>query len=675
MSKKMSISSMSQSTTNNKKQSIANLKNINAKNDIKIKNNEEDNEEEESEKDEEEKEEEEIEEEKEEEKEDKKELKSNNNNNNKKNQVEEEKNNTNKKVNIVINLDRNDKNKNNKINNNNNNKNKIISIENENSTKRETNYKLKAEMLEKENIELKNSVNKKQEEINRLTKVNNKLRKNLEQVSSKVDILLKKANDNVLSPKKKKNVSENSNNNNNANSNSNSNSNSSEKEAKSKDMQLKNSLSMIHYLTKDNKKLRKEIENLNKISPADVHSTELLLKKKEEEINTLNMENHKLKEELNKYKYVEKTIENLKKKIVTLNDIITRQIAKINTLKEENKKYSNALDNNNNNNNSNNENPSNDNSHVNNTKLMKIIQKNKNKKNNSKILNSNSQNNSRNKVIIFRQRSSSLRNIKKKKDMKFCSTNKNFYKLFNESEQKAISTLFESEEDLTIFKQKIGILENRNCVAEKQYEKEIKDLKSMINDKDVTIQGLNIKIRENEMKIKVLENQSKEKEKGHTGPRKKQNGKKVDIDQLLKEYGAVPQNYKNKNEQIEKLKEIIRNLKEELNKYIVEKSTQKEINNIKNEIGVANMIDLEKILSNEKKFMESILEIRKNEVQIFIKGNNNGKETSNFTNFKNASRDNKRSYSNFSITTKNSKSLSRNKNNNNINNKSTKGKK
>ena len=74
-----------------------------------------------------------------------------------------------------------------------------------------------------------------------------------------------------------------------------------------------------------------------------------------------------------------------------------------------------------------------------------------------------------------------MMNIKKDKDKdkdkdkeksNFYSSGKNFYKLFNDSERKAISVLFNSAEDLNNFKQKISIIENRNKRTENTLKNE-----------------------------------------------------------------------------------------------------------------------------------------------------------------------------------------------------------
>ena len=151
----------------------------------------------------------------------------------------------------------------------------------------------------------------------------------------------------------------------------------------------------------------------------------------------------------------------------------------------------------------------------------------------------------------------------------------------------------------------------------------------------------------------------------------------MNVEQQLKEFG-FDNNSKTKKEQIEKLNCIINNLKEELEKNNIEKCKEKEINDIKKEIGVIEVIDIDKILpSKTKKFMQSYLEISKDEVQINIIGkvhssyqnrNNrselnkneiNGKELKSVKIMKNIGKQNQKVYSSYGINKKN--------NNNNIN--------
>ena len=501
--------------------------------------------------------------------------------------------------------------------------------------KKDINYKLKAEALEKENSEIKINLNQKEEEIAKLSKINEKLRKNLEKVSVQVDTLLKKVNDNALYHKKAKNLSPDNNEKNNSNDN----------DSLAKEKQLKSSLSMIHYLTKDNKKLRKQIESLNQLSPIDPHNVELL-KKKEEEINTLSEENKKLKEEINQLKYSEKTIENLKKKIIILNDTINRLNEKNDSIKEENKNYKLQINNNIGDINSN---ANNNISNISDNKLKQITQNNHNKKH-TKLLIQSSENMAKPKRIIFNERSTSVKNLVKR-NIKFCSTTKHFYKLFNESEQKAISTLFESKEDLDNFKQKINILENRNSFSEKQLNNEIKGLKKAINEKDEQIKYLNIKIKGDNAKINSLKNNNSKELINKTLKENRSKNKSPEVERNLRAFGFKEKS-KTKNEQIEKLNLIIEGLKKELNKYYYEKSKEKEIDNLNIEIGLQGLVDVKKIVSDKtKKFKQKILKVTKNEVDIFLKGvpppapktnPNKEKDTKSVKLFRNSTNDYKR---------------------------------
>jgi hypothetical protein len=237
---------------------------------------------------------------------------------------------------------------------------------------------------------------------------------------------------------------------------------------------------------------------------------------------------------------------------------------------------------------------------------------------------------------------------------------KNFYKLFNDNEQKAISTLFKSEEDLNSFKQKITILENRNINAEKRFIKEIKDLKKMINEKDEQIKKLNEKIHEYEIKYKILQNESKEKLNTFNQHILTPKEKKTTVEQQLKEFGYI-RNIRNKNEKIEKLNCIINNLKEEINKNHIEKNKEKELNEFKNEIGKIEIFDLKNILPNIKRSnKQSSLVIKKKEIQISIQGK---KKKVTYRYEKSNGKDNQKTYSIYSGNKKNSNSLNKNNNN------------
>jgi hypothetical protein len=321
-----------------------------------------------------------------------------------------------------------------------------------------------------------------------------------------------------------------------------------------------------------------------------------------------------------------------------LNDTIFRLNKNIVSLKEEIKAKQNIIDNMKNNNNNSNGN------------LVSKLAKEKKILGNYTKININTNKNAN----LSRQRSSSLNRMGKGKDIKFCSTTKNFYKLFNESEQKAISTLFESEEEFNAFKQKIGILENRNSSAEKIFTKEIKDLKQKINEKDNTIKELNTKILANEVKIKAIKNKSKENNNNTNNNNNSSNQKvkkKLNVKQQLKDLGYTNK-INTKYDQIETMNVIIHNLREELNKYHIEKYKEKELNDIKEEVHLKN---------DTKKFGNSLLKVKNKEIQVHIDGmknvdNRNSKELKSVKIMRNIGNERK---SNFSINNNNNNSSSK----------------
>ena len=85
--------------------------------------------------------------------------------------------------------------------------------------------------------------------------------------------------------------------------------------------------------------------------------------------------------------------------------------------------------------------------------------------------------------------------------------NKNFSLLFNDLEKKTLFSLFPEEDDFQRFNQKLDIIENNFNSSAKRYQSNINELKETIDDKDELIAYLREKIRENEMKIKILLNQ------------------------------------------------------------------------------------------------------------------------------------------------------------------------
>ena len=223
-----------------------------------------------------------------------------------------------------------------------------------------------------------------------------------------------------------------------------------EKKLLQKDLQIKNDLSMIHNLTKENKKLKEQVESLNKLlfSSQDISSFDQIFVKNEE-IDKLKKKNI----ELNK-KYEEAISSKImhEKKIKQLENIINKQKKRIYELSSiKDNKINNSVEN---------------------KITLKIPKTNKN---NKILLKSSSENNM----------------IKKEKKIKIISFhnyfNDNIYQLLNEKEINALKKLFGSNEDFNVFNEKLIKLETRNKKAENLFEKNIKNLNKIISNKQQEI--------------------------------------------------------------------------------------------------------------------------------------------------------------------------------------------
>jgi len=198
-----------------------------------------------------------------------------------------------------------------------------------------------------------------------------------------------------------------------------------------------------------------------------------------------------------------------------------------------------------------------------------------------------------------------------KENSNFYSSGKNFYKLFNDTERKAISVLFNSAEDLNNFKKKISIIENRNNRTEELLKNEKRELSKMNSDKDEKINIYNKKIEENERRINQFQNQLKNQKKLNTNLMKKSQ-KQEEVEKIYKEI------INQKEEQIKKLKDentklnnILETMKTDVDKVNIEKSKEKELKELNDEIGIIQIIDVNKVLNIEKKFSIEILQIQK----------------------------------------------------------------
>ena len=358
----------------------------------------------------------------------------------------------------------------------------------------------KQKLIEQANTDKKNydeQISQKKQEIMSLSQINAKLRINLEKVSNQVNKLLEKAEKKNSMQKSGSTTNLEKNNkrfisstlnkyklkeaknkifSNEENKDKDEDIESLKEKLNMKESQLKNSLSLIEFLRKDNKKLKKLSEsfgNENLIENNNINNYKLIeeIKKKNKEINQL----EKAYKEIVSIKTPDKELEYYKNQVLQLKEANSNNEATI-------------------------------------KKLRIAIAQNKEDKKlnlpNSPIINARyklDNMDSKNKISqnIKDHRSSSVINSY---DWRNTNLNKNFGKLLNEKEKNALLKLFESEEEFKNFNKKLNVIDNHYNAIGKRYETTINELKETIKDKDEQIAYLREKIRENEMKIKILMN-------------------------------------------------------------------------------------------------------------------------------------------------------------------------
>ena len=364
--------------------------------------------------------------------------------------------------------------------------------------------KLKIKSLEKDKEDLllenremqkkyESKLSKQNKDINNLSIINNKLKKNLDSMNDKVTKLLNRAVENNSipitnnmnkSPSYKldnKQSSKNKKDNEEENKDFN-------EEIKSLKEQIRLKDAKLIFLTKQNKNLKQDYDSITTDGKNINQGFKLVeeIKKKNNEIRELEKEYKKIvslkseNEELDYYK----------KKLTELISQIEENKNKINQLRQTIERYrQNELINRktgnipyeqiSNNNNLQQMNNNNSNSPFNQSKIGKLKIKKENKK----------------EYIINEFNS------------KKYPLSKNFSLLFDDLEKKAIFTLFPEEENFKKFNLKLDIIENNYNATSKRLQSNINELKQTIDDKEELISYLREKIRENEMKIKILLNQ------------------------------------------------------------------------------------------------------------------------------------------------------------------------
>jgi hypothetical protein len=361
--------------------------------------------------------------------------------------------------------------------------------------------KLKINTLENEKLTLltqQNEMRKKYEEkynkqnkdINTLSLLNNKLKKNLEKMNEQVTKLLNQVVQNNSIPattnnsklvtkgekEKSPNISRKNVNNIEDKKDENDDIKALKEKLRLKDLQIKDSLQTIELLKKQNKQLKEDYESITS-DGKNINQNHKLV----EEIKKKNVEIRELEKEYKNiitYKSGDQRLEYYKNKVKELKSQNDESKSKINQLKQILEKYQ-KKDNEN-------KKPINTNNPV-----SPPVKNN----NNSKISKLKIKKEGKSEVIIneFNNKKYAL--------------NKNFSLIFNDLEKKTLFTLFPDEGDFERFNQKLDVIENNYNTNAKRFQNNINELKGTIDDKEELIAYLREKIRENEMKIKILLNQ------------------------------------------------------------------------------------------------------------------------------------------------------------------------
>jgi len=329
------------------------------------------------------------------------------------------------------------------------------------------------ELMKEENnkniLNFKKDLNVKKEEIIKLTSVNFKMKKKLEKLSDKVNELLKK-----MEEKKKLNdinKSKNSykfkmynlnKNNDDSLNNNNDNSNDLSMILNIKNNQLKDSLAMIEYLTKEKNKLKSELQSKS----IDFNGSAIYINKnkyntRNKNGSIFNLKRYDINDKLNESTETKEDIriengQEIKNKMNEENGIVKNDD---NDFLNRRFKYGENIS-------------------------KKVILKNLNKTN---------------------KRAFSTANLLDSKKRVQESVNSKVKKLFNDSERKALSTLFKSNEEFECFNQKMSVLQNHNSSVEKKLQMKIKNITKDNDDKIEQIEYLQNKLKESESKLKILE--------------------------------------------------------------------------------------------------------------------------------------------------------------------------
>lgn len=333
---------------------------------------------------------------------------------------------------------------------------------------------------------------KQNKDINSLSLLNNKLKKNLEKVNAQVTKLLNQvvannsipvtANNSKMVTKAEKNRGKN-----NEEKEPNEEIIALKEKLKLKESQIKESFKTIEFLKKQNKKIKEDYDSLA-LDGKNINENNKLVEELREKNNELRelikKKNNELRELEREYKNLisyKSGDENLEQNKNLVNEL--------KTLKKQNDENKAKI-----------------------TQLKQIVEKHQKKE----MENKKNANLNFSELLQKKNIQAKIEKLKIKKGDKYefidfnnkkFIMNKNFSLLFNDLEKKTLFALFPDEGDFMRFNQKLDIIENNFNSSSKRFQTNINELKETIDDKEELIAYLREKIRENEMKIKILLNQ------------------------------------------------------------------------------------------------------------------------------------------------------------------------
>ena len=333
---------------------------------------------------------------------------------------------------------------------------------------------------------------KQNKDINSLSLLNNKLKKNLEKVNAQVTKLLNQvvannsipvtSNNSKMVTKAEKNRGKN-----NEEKEPNEEIIALKEKLKLKESQIKESFKTIEFLKKQNKKLKEDYDSLaldGKNTNENNKLVEELREKNNELRELIKKKNNELRELEREYKNLisyKSGDEHLEQNKNLVNEL--------KTLKKQNDENKAKI-----------------------TQLKQIVEKHQKKE----MENKKNANLNFSELLQKKNIQAKIEKLKIKKGDKYefidfnnkkFIMNKNFSLLFNDLEKKTLFALFPDEGDFMRFNQKLDIIENNFNSSSKRFQTNINELKETIDDKEELIAYLREKIRENEMKIKILLNQ------------------------------------------------------------------------------------------------------------------------------------------------------------------------